>query len=75
MSRGLIHEGQARRLTGGNVPLLAPGCEGTKTNPDLGDTETGFLKLCRSTSSARLSQASKVAGNMFESLNNFNRAG
>jgi hypothetical protein len=63
MSCGLIRESQARRLTGGNVPLLAPGCEGTRTNPDLGDTEIGFLKLCRSTSSARLSQASKVAGN------------
>jgi hypothetical protein len=45
MSRGLIRESQARRLTGGNVPLLAPGGEGTRTNPDLGDTETGFLKL------------------------------
>src|SRR3977135_99486 len=45
MSCCLIRESQARRLIGGNVPLLAPGCEGTRTNPDLGDTETGLLKL------------------------------
>src|SRR5216683_2683589 len=45
VSRRLIRESQARRLIGGNVPLLAPGCEGTRTNPDPGDTETGLLKL------------------------------
>src|SRR5258708_7719981 len=45
MSRGLIRESQARRLIGKNVLLVAPGCEGTRTNPDPGDTETGLLKL------------------------------
>jgi hypothetical protein len=45
MSRDLIRESQARRLIGRNVPLLAQGCEGTKTNPDPGDTETSLLKL------------------------------
>jgi hypothetical protein len=45
MSRDLIRESQARRLIGRNVPLLATGCEGTKTNPDPGNTETSLLKL------------------------------
>src|ERR1700682_133881 len=43
--RSLIYESQARRLIGGNVPLLAPGCEGNRTNPDPGNTETGLLTL------------------------------
>jgi len=45
MSRGLVYENQARRLIGGDVPLLAPGRKGNRPNPDLGDTETGTLKL------------------------------
>src|SRR5882672_449835 len=43
--RSLIYESQARRLIGGNVPLLAPGREGNRTNPDPGNTETGLPKL------------------------------
>jgi hypothetical protein len=45
MSRGLVYEDQAHGLIGGDVPLLAPSRKGNRPNPDLGDTETGTLKL------------------------------
>jgi hypothetical protein len=45
MSRGLVYEGETRRLIGRNVPLLAPGRKGGGADSDLGNTETGFLKL------------------------------
>src|SRR5258708_36706421 len=45
LPRGLVGEGQAGRLVRGRVALLAPGREGTRTNPDPGDSHAGLLQF------------------------------
>ena len=45
MLRGLVSEGETRRLIGRNVPILTPSGKENGADPNPGDCVAGLLKL------------------------------